>query len=164
MKEMNVKEKIVFIADKGFFSAENVAMMDEEKLSYIIPLKRNNSLINYSPLERGDFKKEMQYFFFQDRIIWFYAYGQGNYKLITFLDEALRIQEEKDYLSRIGSHPEAFSKNKFDEKLHHFGTLTIVHEIEIPKKKNTAQKRRKNRNRKNCLSKQFTNPTSNAAK
>jgi hypothetical protein len=137
VKEMNVKDKVVFIADKGFFSAENVAMMEEEKLSYIIPLKRNNPLIDYSPLERGDFKKEMQYFIFQDRIIWYYAYGQENYKLITFLDEALRIEEERDYLSRIVSHPEGYSKNKFDENLHHFGTMTIVYDMEIPKKKDT---------------------------
>jgi len=34
VKEMNIKDKVVFIADKGFFSAENVAMMDEENLSY----------------------------------------------------------------------------------------------------------------------------------
>jgi len=34
IKEMNVKDKAVFIADKGFFSAKNVAMMNEEKLSY----------------------------------------------------------------------------------------------------------------------------------
>jgi transposase len=134
VKEMNIKDKVVFIADKGFFSAENVAMMDEEKLSYIIPLKRNNSLIDFSPLEQGNFKKEMQYFIFQDRIIWYYAYERGNYKLITFLDEALRISEERDYLSRIESHPEEYSKNKFDEKLHHFGTLTIVYDMEIPKK------------------------------
>jgi len=35
IKEMNVnKDKVVFIADKGFFSAKNIAMMNEEKLSY----------------------------------------------------------------------------------------------------------------------------------
>ena len=139
VKEMNIKDKVVFIADKGFFSTENVAMMEEEKLSYIIPLKRDNSLIDFSPLERSDFKKEMQYFIFQDRIIWYYAYGQGKYKLITFLDEALRIKEERDYLSRIESHPEEYCKNKFDEKLHQFGTLTIIYEMEIQKKNETTK-------------------------
>jgi transposase len=140
---MNVKDKVVFIADKGFFSAENVAMMEEEQLSYIIPLKRNNPFIDYSPLERGDFKKEMQYFIFQKRIIWYYSYQKENYKLITFLDEALRIEEERDYLSRIVSHPESYSKNRFDEKLHDFGTMTIIYDMEIPKKKNTKTKKKK---------------------
>jgi transposase len=148
IKEMNVKDSVVFIADKGFFSAENIAGMEEENLSYIIPLQRNNSLIDFSPLQRGDFKKEMQYFVFQGRIIWYYSYQKGGYNLITFLDEALRIKEERDYLSRIDTRPESYSKNKFDEKLHCFGTLTIVYKLEkrevgyenIPKPKKRGEK------------------------
>jgi len=132
IKEMDVKDRVVFIADKGFFSAENIDSLEEEKLSYIIPLQRNNSLIDYSPLERNNFKKEMQYFIFQGRIIWYYAYSKDDYRMITFLDEALRVSEERDYLSRIESHPENYSKKKFDEKCHSFGTLTMVYKIEKP--------------------------------
>jgi transposase len=47
IKEMDVKDKVIFSADKGFFSAENVSMMDEENLSYIIPLQRNNQMIDW---------------------------------------------------------------------------------------------------------------------
>ena len=129
IKEMNVKDKVIFIADKGFFSAENIAGMNEENLSYIIPLHRNNSMIDFSPLKQSDFKKEMRYFIFQERIIWYYSYQRGAYRLITFLDEILRVNEEKDYLSRINTHPESYSKKKFDEKLHGFGTLTIIYKI-----------------------------------
>ena len=75
----------------------------------------------------------MQYFIFQDRIIWYYSYQKDDYKLITFLDETLRIKEERDYLSRIESHPETHSKGKFDEKLHHFGTMTIVYKALLTK-------------------------------
>ena len=57
LKEMNVKDKVIFIADKGFFSADNIAGMEKENLSYIIPLQRNNPLIDYAPLQRNDFKK-----------------------------------------------------------------------------------------------------------
>ncbi|MCL2041142.1 MAG: transposase [Bacteroidales bacterium] len=101
IKEMDVWDKVVFISDKGFFSAKNVAMIEEEKLLYIIPLQRKNALIDYSPLQRANFKKEMQYFIFQNRIIWYYAYQSGDYKMITFLNETLRVNEEKDSLSRI---------------------------------------------------------------
>ena len=130
INEMKVKNKVVFIADKGFFSAENIALMDAENLSYIIPLHRNNSLIDFAPLEQPNFKKELQYFIFQDRIIWYYSYQNGDYKLITFLDEALRIKEERDYLARIETHPESYSRQGFDEKLNHFGTLTMVYKID----------------------------------
>ena len=115
IKEMNIQDKVVFIADKGFFSAENIAMMEQEDLSYIIPLHRNNALIDLTPLQQAAFKKELQYFIFQERIIWYYSYTNNEYRLITFLDEALRVKEERDYLSRINSHPESYSKNKFDE-------------------------------------------------
>jgi hypothetical protein len=130
IKEMNIKDRVTFIADKGFFSAENIAGMEQENLSYIIPLQRNNSLIDFSPLQRNDFKKQMQYFIFQDRIIWYYSYQKGDYQLITFLDEALKVKEERDYLKRIDTHPESYSKNTFDEKLNRFGTLTMVYKME----------------------------------
>jgi transposase len=148
IKEMNVKSKVIFIADKGFFSAENIAGMEEEKLSYIIPLQRKNSLIDYSPLKRNDFKKEMKYFIFQGRIIWYYSYQKDDYRLITFLDEALRVKEERDYLSRIDTFPESYSKNKFDEKIHSFGTLTIVHKMEKQEDNNLNKPKREKRNNK----------------
>jgi len=141
IKEMDVKDRVIFIGDKGFFSKENIDMMNEENMLYIIPLQRNNSLIDYSPLQGGNFKKEMQYFTFQDRIIWFYSYQKGDYKLITFLDEMLRVKEEKDYLRRIDSHPETHSKSKFDDKLYSFGTLTIVHEIKPQNNKNKSNRK-----------------------
>jgi hypothetical protein len=144
IKEMNVRDRVVFIADKGFFSTQNIAMMEEEKLSYIIPLMRNNPLIDYSPLQHGEFKKEMQYFIFQERIIWYYSYQQEEYRLITFLDEALKITEERDYLTRIETHPESYSKNKFDEKLYHFGTLTIIHKMDFQQVDN-ENKRKQNK-------------------
>ena len=73
IKEMDIRDNVVFIADKGFFSNENIAMMEMEKLSYIIPLHRNNPLIDYSPLQRPGFKKDAQYFIFQGRAVWHYS-------------------------------------------------------------------------------------------
>jgi hypothetical protein len=128
-KEMKIRENGVFIADKGFFSRASIALMEKEKLSYIIPLRRNNPLADYAPLRRPGFKKDMRYFLFQGRVIWYYAYQNGGSQMITFLDEALKINEEKDYLSRIISHPETHSKHKFDERPHRFGTLTVVYNM-----------------------------------
>jgi transposase len=129
IKEMEMSDNVVFIADKGFFSNKNIAIMQEEKLSFIIPLHRNNPLIDYAPLLKTDFKKQIRYFIFLNRIIWYYSYQYSGYNVITFLDEALKIREEKDYLSRIISHPETYTKNKFDERLHRFGTLTLIHNM-----------------------------------
>ena len=38
-------DKCVIVADKGFFSADNIKMLRKNHLSYIIPLRRNLSLI-----------------------------------------------------------------------------------------------------------------------
>jgi hypothetical protein len=142
INEMNVKDKTVFIADKGFYSADNIEMMNAENLSYIVPLHRNNSMIDLEPFEKPNFKKTLNYFIFQKRIIWYHSYQKGKYQLITFLDEELRLNEERDYLSRIESHPESYSKEKFDEKLHSFGTITMIHKVQKQEKK-TSKKSKK---------------------
>ena len=41
-----------------------------------------------------------------------------------------RIKEESDYLLRVKSHPEEYSDEKFYDKLHGFGTLTIIYDVE----------------------------------
>ena len=143
INEMNIKERVIFIADKGFYSAENIAMMDEEKLLYIIPIHRNNSLIDFTPLQSARFKRDCRYFMFEERIIWYYSYQKEDYMLITFLDEALRVKEERDYLNSIITRPETHSKSGFDEKLHRFGTLTMIYKIDNPASKPEASKRKK---------------------
>ena len=151
IKEMDIKDKVIFIADKGFFSAENITMMDEENLSYIIPLHRNNKLIDYTPLQSNHFKKDASHFIFQDRIIWYYSYQKDGYNLITFLDDRLRVEEEKEYLCRIESHPENYTKKGFDEKMHGFGTLTIAYKADnLVDSKNEDNKKgkRKKKNEK----------------
>jgi len=124
-------------------------MLDDEKLSYIIPVQRNNPLIDFSPLQSNDFKKNNEYFLFEKRVVWYYSYQKGDYKVITFLDEKLRVEEERDYLSRIESHPESYSKKLFNEKLHTFGTLTIVYKAENLVDANNFNKTRSKRKKKN---------------
>jgi len=44
---MKIKD-VIYIADKGFFSQENIEQLALQKLQYIIPLHRNNKLIDYA--------------------------------------------------------------------------------------------------------------------
>jgi len=65
----------LFVADKVFFSQENIDLFGQQNLQYIIPLRRNNPLIDYSPLLKANPQKEIgNYFSYQDRIIWHYQY------------------------------------------------------------------------------------------
>jgi hypothetical protein len=101
--------------------------MDSRKLQYIIPLRRSNAIVNYNPLLQADFKKTNNYFIYQKRIIWYYEYKNADRTYTTFLDERLRVDEEQDYLQRIETHPEKYSIEEYHQKLHTFGTLTLVH-------------------------------------
>jgi len=132
VEEMNI-QNVIYIADKGFYSKENTAMMKAQELQYIIPLQRNNKLIDYKPLQEANFKSRLSYFIYQKRIIWYYSYQNGGEHFITFLDEGLRAKEEADYVERITSLPETHSKEKFTQKLNGFGTLTFTYDIKSEK-------------------------------
>jgi transposase len=127
VKEFKAKN-VVFVADKGFFSEDNVKMLDTQQLQYIIPLRRNNAMIDLSPSQEPGFKKNIKnHFMYQNRAIWYWQYERNGRQLITFLDDYLRVNEENDYLQRITTKPEEFTQEGFVEKLPTFGTLTIVH-------------------------------------
>lgn len=128
IQEMKISN-VIYIADKGFYSKENIAMMKELKLQFIIPIQRNNKLIDYRPLQQANFKQDLIYFIYQERIIWYYKYSNEGEEFITFLDEGLRAKEEADYVARIETLPEKYTKEKFAEKLNGFGTLTFTSDI-----------------------------------
>jgi transposase len=125
VKEMGV-QNVVFIADKGFYSEQNIKLLENQKLQYVIPLRRNNSVIDYTSLSQPDFKKATEYFVYQKRIIWHYQYNVNGRQFITFMDERLRVEEEQDYLQRIETQPDLYTKEGYFEKLHRFGTLTLT--------------------------------------
>ena len=128
IQEMKISN-VIYIADKGFYSKENIAMMKGLKLQFIIPVQRGNKLIDYRPLQKANFKQDLLYYIYQQRIIWYYKYSNEGEELITFLDEGLRAREEADYVARITSLPEKYTEEKFAEKLNGFGTLTFISDI-----------------------------------
>jgi transposase len=145
IKEMEVGN-VIYIADKGFFSDDNISAMDSRRLQYIIPLRRRNSIVNYTPLLQADFKKTNKYFVYQKRIIWYYEYENAGRKYTTFLDERLRVEEEQDYLQRIKTHPEKYSIDGYRQRLRTFGTLTLVHYTTSPQSAQQIYEAYKQRN------------------
>jgi len=127
--QLSLKEsglsKAVIIADKGFYSNANIQELEDNQLSYIIPLQRSSSLISYKPLQPLDKKNLSGYFTYAKRTIWY----STNNKVTLFLDEELRLAEERDYLSRIETHPEKYSLELFHEKQHTFGTMALISNI-----------------------------------
>ena len=126
--EAGLKDAVI-VADKGFYSKKNVDLLLAEKLRFILLLKRDNTLIDYSLLANNTFKKQNQYFVHEKRIIWFQEYSlpwDKRQSMFLFLDESLRIKEEQDYLVRIATHPDDHSIDYYHERRHAFGTLTLL--------------------------------------
>jgi Transposase DDE domain len=131
VEELNVRP-VVFVADKGFYSKNNTNTLRKNKLHFIIPLRRDNNLIDYTLFQSRNFKKGNKNFFtYQNRIIWFHEYQVEGSSIVTYLDEELRVKEEKDYLNRCGTHPEVYTLDKFETKVDTFGTLSIVYELPL---------------------------------
>lgn len=123
-------EHCVYIADKGFFSASNVAELERLGMQFIIPLKRDNALIPYASL--ADIEQTDNYFEFANRFV-FYAktVKNQNRSINLFMDGKLKEQEKTDYLTRIHTIPESYSKSKFNEKVKTMGTLSIMHNTDM---------------------------------
>ncbi len=133
IEEMKV-DNVIFIADKGFYSKKNVKNLNDNKLKYIVPLHRDNKLIDFTPLEETDFKRKNQFFIYKNRVIWYYSYQKDGQDFTTFLDEKLRTKEERDYILRMGTHPEKYTREGFDKKLYRFGTLTFTTNTDVEPK------------------------------
>jgi len=126
-------EQCVFVADKGFFSELNVTELERLNMSYIIPLKRDNSFIPYNTLEA--IEQTDNYFEFAKRFIFYADTVKINHRNINlFLDGKHKEQEKTDYLRRINSVPENYSKPNFNQKVKTMGTLAIMHNTDLSPK------------------------------
>jgi transposase len=136
LKESGI-HKAIIIGDKGFYSRENLSALKAEQLEYIIPVKRDNSLLDYSEIKGNTFKGKGNYFQHEKRFIWYDEMAiaeQGaeilnRDKIFLFLDETLRLKEETDYLQRIATHPEEYSQEGYPENRDRFGTIGLVSNV-----------------------------------
>jgi len=120
-------QKAIVIADKGFYSEANVVLLLEELLNFILPLRRDNALIDYTAIQTNSFKKGANYFIHEKRPVWHTNQKLENGLMLhLFLDEPLRVKEENDYLLRINTHPESYSIEKYHLKKDHFGTIALL--------------------------------------
>ena len=116
----------IIVGDKGFTSRLNLEIIESNDINYILPLKRNDSLVDYTDINVG--KTAMKSFFkFKDRYIWYITKTLDNKKrVIVFLDDQLRVAEEHDYLDRIEKYPENYSIEKFNNKQSSMGTIATI--------------------------------------
>jgi hypothetical protein len=126
LKESGVKDAIV-VMDKGFASASNIDALEKSGLKFIVPLPRSSVLINYDILHFGNKRLFDGYFEYEKRFIWHYTVPIDAKKSITvFLDDELRVREQRDYLKRVENDVLDYSIDKFHDKHCQLGSLAIM--------------------------------------
>lgn len=126
LQESGIKDAVV-IADKGFYSQNNLDELRNANFNFILPLRRNNQMISFDDINKYLENDKSKYFMYENRIIWYVQSKVGDETLCLYLDEELRVNEIKDYLSRIESLPEKYSKAGFQKKAQGFGTIAMLH-------------------------------------
>lgn len=130
MKDANLSSATV-IGDKGFYSEENMNILDEACLDYILPLKRNSPLINYDRLKSGDYDKSFDgHFFYKNRVIFYNELPENDgHRLVIFCDKSLKLEEETCYLKRIEGKYEGYDMSGYRARQHKFGTISMITNI-----------------------------------
>ena len=136
---LTVKEaeihNVVVIGDKGLYSGDNILALDKERIHYIFPLKRDSSLIDYTELRQGNKKAFDGFFLFEKRVIWYHSYylrdgALKGKRIIIFLDDRLKVEEEKDYLSRIEESGDQQVLETFYEIQYRMGTISLITDLD----------------------------------
>jgi len=126
LKEFDKKE-ITVITDKGFYSNKNLKEMKSEGITYIVPMRRNAPLIDYTKLQEGvAYKKLDGYFQFEKRIVWYYTLQTQWGKLYVFVDDFLKAEEQRDYVMRIEKYPDNYNIEEYHQKQIQFGTISLL--------------------------------------
>lgn len=126
LKEFDKKD-VTVITDKGFYSNNNLKEMKDEGITYIVPLRRNAALIDYTKLKAGiNYKSLDGYFQFEKRIVWYYTLQTEGGKLYVYVDDFLKAEEQRDYLMRTEKYPENYSMEQYHLKQAEFGTIALL--------------------------------------
>ena len=118
--EMAGVERCVVILDKGFYSTDNIKRLRSKHLSFIMPLRRNSSLIPETDEFQGVFT-------YEGRPIKYWLSVEGIY---TYEDPVLRMEEERDYLQRIKEGKS--SKKSYMEDQKNFGKIHLLSDLKEP--------------------------------
>ncbi len=120
MEESGISD-IVLVGDTGFYSSENVKNLEEKGIHYILPLKRNSTLISYD-------MKMKRYFPYEDRPVW-YSMSPGKRNIYIFQDTSLRAEEEKDFLRREEGKRGAVSRFRSIEN--RMGKIAVMTDLKV---------------------------------
>ncbi|ODS40289.1 MAG: hypothetical protein A7315_09005 [Candidatus Altiarchaeales archaeon WOR_SM1_79] len=123
VKEAGIKNAIL-VGDKGFYSKDNVKELKKQGVKYVLPLKRDSTLIDHTPFKSGDKRNLHGYFLFRKRSIWYHEHKHKRKRIITFLDDKLKAAEEHSFIHLV--EHEKRTMEGFYEKQYAMGTISVI--------------------------------------
>jgi len=138
VQEIGVENKTL-ILDRGFYSQGSIKTLNEHKLSFIIPTKRNSTLYN----EQINLS---EHFFYHERLIKCGKKEHGENILYLFEDSEMKKEEEYTLYKQ---HDEnKITSNMFNKGLEKAGKILLVSNVDLApedvfimyKKRDTVEK------------------------
>lgn len=118
--------KLIIVLDRGFASYNLAELLNEKSFNFIIPLKRNFSIINYKTQMKNSF-------IYRERGIKWNRYKAGENFVYLFEDVKLRAEEETTFITLMGEKKK--KRHEYEEKIEHFGKIAILSNLDIPGEK-----------------------------
>lgn len=146
----SIKGKIILI-DRGFFSEDNMCLIEEEEAFYVIPLSEHmlmykDTISDVASLGGGD--KLQEYFFYKKGkktdLVKYKTYKINNRQVIYYknISEAERLS--KKYLEAIENGSKGYTMEKYNELVDGFGVIVLITNLTNEDAK-TVYERYKNR-------------------
>ena len=117
----------VAILDKTFPSHGNLDFLESEGIKYIASLRRSSKGLDYSVFENRTNTGLDGHFMYHGRVLWHKEFTVEGRRVVMYLDEEHRIDENRDYLSRVDSGCyENYTIEGYHAKAAQFGTIALV--------------------------------------
>lgn len=117
----------VAIMDKTFPSESNLEYLEGATIKYIAALRRSTIGLDYSAFHNRDNRGADGHFRYQGRTIWHKEQRLDGRRVVVFLDEEHRIEEDRDYLDRVDSGKyDNYTLEGYHAKTEVFGTIALV--------------------------------------
>ena len=122
IKELN-REDVTLIMDRGFYSKQNMRVLDGSGLNFIFPVKRNSLLYHNVQINEYDT------FEYHGRLI---RYGKCRYDrhwAYRFKDESMRLGEERAAFGRYRAGE--ITKEELEDKQTRMGQMIMVSNLDL---------------------------------
>ncbi|MBI4210854.1 MAG: transposase [Candidatus Diapherotrites archaeon] len=121
-----IMPNLVVVLDRGFASYNIAELLNEKSFNFVLPLRRNFSIIKYdTPLEKS--------FMYRERAIKWNKYKVEKKQLYIFEDLKLRTEEETTFIKLMKQNKR--TKAQYAQKLTRFGKIAILSNINTSGKK-----------------------------